>query len=74
MKSSNTPVSPSDGKLHNAPGLEFPDWSGMASHDVHMTFAQAVEWNEEMLEMFPPKPNRAVLDAEAKCNVEFKLS
>jgi hypothetical protein len=46
----------------------------MASHDVHMTFAQAVQWNEEMLEMFPPKPNRAALDADAKCNVEFRLS
>jgi hypothetical protein len=39
-----------------------------------MTFAQAVQWNEEMLEMFPPKPNRSALDADAKCNVEFKLS
>jgi len=46
----------------------------MESHNVRMTFAQAVQWNEEMLEMFPPKPNRSALDADAKCNVEFKLS
>jgi hypothetical protein len=45
----------------------------MASHKVHMTFEQAVRWNEEMLAMFPPKPNRGALDADAKCSVEFKL-
>jgi hypothetical protein len=73
MKNSSTPVPPSDEQLHDARGLEFPDWSGMASHDVHMTFAQAVQWNEEMLAMFPLKSNRAALDADAKCNVEFKL-
>jgi hypothetical protein len=39
-----------------------------------MTFEQAVQWNEEMLAMFPPKASRATLDADAKCNVEFKLS
>ena len=38
-----------------------------------MTFEQAVQWNEEMLAMFPPKPNRAALDADAKCTVEFRL-
>jgi len=74
MTNSNTPVPPSDGQLHDAPGLEFPDWSGMASHKVRMTFEQAVQWNEEMLAMFPPKPNRAALDADAKCSVEFRLS
>ena len=73
MKSSNTPVPPNDGQLHDAPGLEFPDWSGMVSHDVRMTFQQAVQWNEEMLSLFLPKPNRAALHAETKCNVEFRL-
>jgi hypothetical protein len=29
--------------------------------------------DEEMLAMFPPKPNRAALAADAKCNVEFRL-
>ena len=72
MKSSSTPV-PNEGQLHDAPGLEFPDWSGMAPHEVHLTFEQAVQWNEEMLATFPPKPNRAALDANARCHVEFKL-
>jgi len=45
----------------------------MASHKVRMSFEQAVRWNEEMLSIFPPKPNRAVLDADAKCTVEFRL-
>ena len=74
MTNSDVPVPPNDGQLHDARGLEFPDWRGMAPHQSRMTFAQAVQWNEEMLEMFLPKPNRATLDAEAKCNVEFKLS
>jgi len=51
--------------------LEFPDWSGMISHKSPQTFAEAVQWNEEMLEMFPPKSNRAALDIEAKCDIEF---
>ena len=74
MKNSNMPVPPSDGQLHDAPGLEFPDWSGMVAHEGCMSFEQAVRWNEEMLEMFPPKPNRAALDADAKCFAEFRLS
>jgi hypothetical protein len=74
MKHSSAPVPPNDGQSHDAPGLEFPDWSGMAPHTVLMTFEQAVRWNEEMLSMFPPKPNRAALDADAKCHVEFSLS
>ena len=45
----------------------------MAPHEGRMTFEQAVQWNEEMLAMFPPKPNRAALDADAKCPVEFRL-
>jgi len=74
MKNSNAPAPPSDGQLHDAPGLEFPDWRGMVRHEGRMSFEQAVRWNEEMLLMFPPKPNRAALDADAKCHAEFKLS
>jgi hypothetical protein len=66
-------VPPTDGTLHDAPGLEFPDWSKMVSHQTRASFAEAIEWNEEMLELFPPKPKRATLDAEAKCHVEFVL-
>jgi hypothetical protein len=73
MKNSSTPVRRSEGELHDAPGLEFPDWSGMAPHDTRMTFWQAVRWNEEMLAMFPPKPNRSALDADVKCHVEFRF-
>ena len=73
MKNSDVPVPPSDGLLHDARGLEFPDWSEMAPHEGRMTLEQAVRWNEEMLAMFPPKPNRAALDADAKCPVEFRL-
>jgi hypothetical protein len=73
MRNSNAPVPPSEGQLHDAPGLEFPDWSGMDSRPTRMTFEQAVHWNEEMLETFPPKSNRAAFDANAKCHVEFRL-
>ena len=54
-----------------ATDLKFPDWSGMAEHKTHMNFAQAIEWNEDLLELFPPKPNRAELDAKAKCLIPF---
>ena len=45
----------------------------MLPHPTRMSFAETCQWNEEMLELFPPKPNRAALDAEAKCHVEFLL-
>ncbi len=73
MRNSDAPAPPSDGQLHDAPGLEFPDWSGMAPHKERMTFEQAVRWNEEMLATFPPTANRAELDANARCSVEFRL-
>ena len=73
MRKSDAPVPRSDGQLHDAPDLEFPDWSGMAPHERRLTFEQAVGWNEAMLAMFPPGPNRAALDADAKCPVEFRL-
>ena len=68
MKNSSEPVPQPD-----VEGLEFPDWSGMISHESRLTFAQAIQWNEEMLEMFPPKSNRAALDSEARCDIEFVL-
>jgi hypothetical protein len=73
MKSSYVPAPPSEGRLHDGPGLEFPDWSGMVPHAGRMSFEQAVRWNEEMLAMFPPKPNRPAMDADAKCHAEFRL-
>jgi hypothetical protein len=71
MKSSSTPAA-NDGQMHDAP-LEFPDWSGMVSRNVRMSFERAVQWNEGMLETFPPPANRAALDADTKCAVEFRL-
>ena len=38
-----------------------------------MNFEEACRWNEEMLELFPPKPNRAELNASTKCHVAFVL-
>jgi hypothetical protein len=59
--------------LHDAPPLEFPDWSGMAHHKSRLTFAEAVQWNDEMLAVFAPKLNRPARDAASKCDIEFAL-
>jgi len=32
--------------------LTLPDWSGKAQHKTRMTFAEAVEWNEEVVALF----------------------
>lgn len=72
-KSSSALALLSEGILHDAPDLKFPDWSGMALHKSWLTFAEAVRWNDEMLAMFPPKANSAALDAPAKCEIEFTL-
>ena len=61
-----------DSELHDAARLDFPDWGGMASHKLRMTLAEAVQWNEEMLAMFPPRANRDMLD-DLRCDVEFVL-
>jgi hypothetical protein len=71
MTSSNTPA-PDDGALHDAPGLEFPDWSGMLPHRSRMTFEEAVHWNDRMLSMFPPKKSLK-LKSESPCEAEFIL-
>jgi len=73
MKDFSKPASQNDGQLRDAPDLVFPDWSGMVSHKVPMTFQQAVRWNEEIHALFRPKPYQAALDADARCYVEFKL-
>jgi hypothetical protein len=59
--------------LNDAASLEFPDWSGMKPHEIRMTFAEAVRWNEEMLSLFPQKKMSAKLAAERRCHAEFKL-
>jgi hypothetical protein len=66
--------SPTNGDaMRDAPGLELPDWSGMAPHRSRMTFEQAVRWNEEMLSLFPPRKKSPKLEAESRCHAEFML-
>lgn len=72
MKNCDTPA-PNESALHDAPGLEFPDWSGMQPHCSRMTFEEAVRWNDEMLARFPLKKPSPKLEAERRCDVEFIL-
>ena len=73
MKNYDTPAPTNKGVLRDAPGLEFPDWSGMRPHRSQKTFEEAVRWNDEMLSLFPPKRKSPKLEAERRCNVEFVL-
>jgi hypothetical protein len=73
MKNSVRPAPTNDSILHDAPGLEFPDWSGMQPHRSHMTFEEAVRWNDEMLSLFPPRKSSPKLEAERRCHDEFIL-
>jgi len=67
----NAPAPRTEGALHDALDLEFPDWSGMKPHEVTMTFAEACNWNEQMLAMFPPRPESAERRAKERCRAEF---
>jgi len=73
MKNYDTPAPTDNDVLHDSPGLEFPDWSGMRPHRSRMTFEEAVRWNDEMLAMFPPKTLSPKLEAERRCHAEFIL-
>jgi hypothetical protein len=73
MKNYNMPAPTNDAALRDAPGLEFPDWSGMLPHRSRMTFAEAVRWNDEMLSLFPPRKLPHKLETERRCDVEFVL-
>ncbi|HEY1663414.1 MAG TPA: hypothetical protein VGI03_13430 [Verrucomicrobiae bacterium] len=73
MKNYGTLAATNDDVLRDAPGLEFPDWSGMVAHRSRMTFEQAVRWNEEMLSQFPQKHKLPKLQAECRCHAEFFL-
>ncbi len=59
--------------LNDAANLQFPDWNGMKPHEIHMSFAEAVRWNEEMLAQFPPKKLAPELEAQQRCRAEFVL-
>jgi hypothetical protein len=73
MKSCNAPVPPTESALHDAPDLEFPDWSGMHPNRSRKSFAEAVQWNDEMLALFPPRKRLAKLERERRCDVEFAI-
>ncbi|MGD0744810.1 MAG: hypothetical protein ABSA45_06610 [Verrucomicrobiota bacterium] len=73
MKSCDTPAPTNDSSLRDAPGLEFPDWSGMLPHRSRMTFEEAVRWNDEMRSLFPAKKESPKLEAERRCHEEFIL-
>lgn len=72
-KSYNTPAPTNDGVLRDAPGLEFPDWSGMLPHHSRKTFEEAVRWNDDMRALFPPRMKSPKLEAERRCYAEFVL-
>jgi len=69
----NVPAPRTESASHDVPALEFPDWSGMRPHQVTMTFAEACKWNEEMLEIFPTRPDSADQRAKERCKVEFVI-
>ena len=73
MKNCDTPAPTNESVLRDAPGLEFPDWSGMLPHRSRMTFEEAVRWNDEMLAMFPRRKTPPKLEAERRCHADFVL-
>ena len=73
MKNCDMPAPTSEGALRDAPGLQFPDWNGMRPHEVRITFAEAVRWNDEMLSLFPLRKMPPELEAARRCDVEFVL-
>lgn len=73
MRISDMPAPTNDEVLRDAPGLEFPDWSGMLPHRSRMSFEEAVRWNDEMLSLFSPKQKSSKLEAERRCHAEFVL-
>jgi hypothetical protein len=53
--------------------LEFSVEPGFDSRPPQLSPADYVNWCEEMLMLFPPKPDRAAVVAKAGCRVEFVL-
>jgi hypothetical protein len=73
MKNSNEPAADkSSVPAIDLEGLSFPDWSGMKAH-TPMSFDQAYKYNQELIAMFPPKPDEEERRWAAKSNVEFVL-
>ena len=73
MKSSNDSSAKSDLKLAAMPELEFPDWSGMTTRPIRLSFEQMLRQNEKLRLLFPPKPGEAERRLARRCMVEFIL-
>jgi hypothetical protein len=71
-KSSSEPALQAEQASRDSSGLEFPDWTGKLPHPRRMSFEEACRWNDEMLELFPPKSRERNQDAEI-CSAEFVL-
>jgi len=56
-----------------ASDLEFPSAPDFDSRPPQLSPSDYAEWCDEMLALFPPKPLRGALQAEARCYVEFVL-
>ena len=69
----NAPAPQTDGALHDGPVLEFADWNGMKPHKQTMSFAEACQWNEEMLDLFPPRPDSAARRSKSRCEAAFEI-
>jgi hypothetical protein len=71
MKSSNDSSAESDTKPDAMPELAFPDWSGMSSRPIRLSFEQMLRHNEKLRLLFPPKPGEAERRLACRCTVEF---
>ena len=73
MKSSNDSSAKDDLKRSLMPELEFPDWSGMSSRPIRLSFEQVLRHNEKLRLLFPPKPGEAERRLARRCTVEFSF-
>jgi len=55
------------------PELEFPDWSGMSSRPIRLSFEQVLRHNEKLRFLFPPKPGEAERRLARGCTVGFSF-
>ena len=73
MKNSNESATKTEPTLEVTPELEFPDWSGMSSRRIQLSFEQMLRHNEKLRLLFPPKPGEAERRLARRCMVEFIL-
>ena len=53
--------------------LEFPVAPDFASHPPRMTPDEYMVWCEEMMTLFPPRPDSAAQRFKARCEVAFVI-